>query len=175
MDALLLAARVGLSLAAVLGLMWWLSRRMQSSTHLRRRRRESLTVLGRQQLGKQSGVALIEASGRRLVIGYGEQGVTLLHDAGDVPTDDDDADGADASASRTTDLDGELMSLTNPDAAAASLVSRAAMAAPAPARSTSARMADARRPRSPLEGSILAPDTWRKAVVAAQERTTRRS
>ena len=78
MDTLILAARVGLSLAAVLGLMWWLSRRMQSSTLLRRRRRENLTVLGRQQLGKQSGVALIEASGRRLVIGYGEQGVTPL-------------------------------------------------------------------------------------------------
>ncbi len=172
METLILAARVGLSLAAVLGLMWWLSRRMQSSTLMRRRRRETLTVLGRQQLGGKSGVALIEASGRRLVIGYGEQGVTLLHDAGDVPEGDGDAD---ASASLAADLDGELMSLTKSDASDASGVSRAAMSAPAHARSTSARMADARRPRSPLEGSILAPDTWRKAVVAAQERTTRRS
>lgn len=169
MDTLLLAARVGLSLAAVLGLMWWLSRRMQSSTLLRRRRRESLTVLGRQQLGGKSGVALIEASGRRLVIGYGEQGVTLLHDAGDAPDHDEDGDAPSADASQSVDLDGELMSLTSADASHASLASRA------PARSTSARMADARRPRSPLEGSILAPDTWRKAVVAAQERTTRRS
>lgn len=172
MDTLLLAARVGLSLAAVLGLMWWLSRRMQSSTLLRRRRRESLTVLGRQQLGGKTGVALIEASGRRLVVGYGEQGVTLLHDAGDAPEDDV----VDTSVAATVeDLDGELISLTGHDAVAASPVSRAAFAAHAPARSTSARMADARRPRSPLEGSILAPDTWRKAVVAAQERTTRRS
>ncbi|NTV39343.1 MAG: flagellar biosynthetic protein FliO [Demequinaceae bacterium] len=139
---------------------------------MRRRRRESLTILGRQQLGKQSGVALIEASGRRLVIGYGEQGVTLLHDAGEAPAVDEDAD---ASTAHEADLDGELMSLTSSDAPVVSSVSRAAMAAPAPIRSTSARMADARRPRSPLEGSILAPDTWRKAVVAAQERTTRRS
>jgi flagellar protein FliO/FliZ len=171
-DTLILAARVGLSLAAVLGLMWWLSRRMQSSTLMRRRRRESLTVLGRQQLGKQTGVALIEASGRRLVIGYGEHGVTLLHDAGNAPEADEDLD---ASTPHAVDLDGELISLTNSDASNASLVNRAAMPAPAPARSTSARMADARRPRSPLEGSILAPNTWRKAVVAAQERTTRRS
>ena|GEM_PF-646919 len=176
METLILAARVGLSLAAVLGLMWWLSRRMQASTLLRRRRRESLVVLGRQQLGKQSGVALIEASGRRLVIGYGEQGVTLLHDAGEAPEpEEDDEDGDHEIASHTSDLDGEYMSLTNPGAAHASPVSRAAMAAHAPVRSTSARMADARRLRSPLEGSILAPDTWRKAVVAAQERTTRRS
>lgn len=172
MDTLILAARVGLSLAAVLGLMWWLSRRMQSSTLMRRRRRENLTILGRQQLGKQSGVALIEASGRRLVIGYGEQGVTLLHDAGEVPVADEDVD---ASTTDVADLDGELMSLTKDNASDALHVSRATMVAPAPARSTSARMADARRPRSPLEGSILAPDTWRKAVVAAQERTTRRS
>jgi len=171
-ETLILAARVGLSLAAVLGLMWWLSRRMQSSTLMRRRRRESLTVLGRQQLGKQTGVALIEASGRRLVIGYGEHGVTLLHDAGDAPVADEDLA---ASTPCAVDLDGELISLTNADASNASAVNRAAMPAPAPARSTSARMADARRPRSPLEGSILAPDTWRKAVVAAQERTTRRS
>lgn len=172
METLILAARVGLSLAAVLGLMWWLSRRMQSSTLMRRRRRENLTILGRQQLGKQSGVALIEASGRRLVIGYGEQGVTLLHDAGEAPVAEEDVD---ASTTDAGDLDGELMSLTNGNAPDASQVSRATMVAPAPARSTSARMADARRPRSPLEGSILAPDTWRKAVVAAQERTTRRS
>lgn len=172
MDTLILAARVGLSLAAVLGLMWWLSRRMQSSTLMRRRRRETLSVLGRQQLGGKSGVALIEASGRRLVIGYGEQGVTLLHDAGDAPESDEDVD---KSTSRGGGLDGELISLTKGDAVDASPVSRAAMSAPAHARSTSARMADARRPRSPLEGSILAPDTWRKAVVAAQERTTRRS
>lgn len=172
MDTLILAVRVGLSLAAVLGLMWWLSRRMQSSTLMRRRRCETLSVLGRQQLGGKSGVALIEASGRRLVIGYGEQGVTLLHDAGDAPESDEDVD---TSTSRSVDLDGELISLTKGDAADASPVSRAAMSAPAHARSTSARMADARRPRSPLEGSILAPDTWRKAVVAAQERTTRRS
>lgn len=172
METLMLAARVGLSLAAVLGLMWWLSRRMQSSTLMRRRRRETLTVLGRQQLGGKTGVALIEASGRRLVIGYGEQGVTLLHDAGDVPEEEETIDTA---APAAADLDSELMSLTSGSASAASLVSRAVKAVPVHVRSTSARMADARRPRSPLEGSILAPETWRKAVVAAQERTTRRS
>jgi len=175
-ETLILAARVGLSLAAVLGLMWWLSRRMQSSMTLRRRRRESLTVLGRQQLGKQSGVALIEASGRRLVIGYGEQGVSLLHDAGEVPeSEESDDEGTEAPLTDAVDFDGELMSLTKSGAPSAPSVSRAARSAHVPARSTSARMADARRPRSPLEGSILSPGTWRQAVVAAQERTTRRS
>ena len=173
METLILAARVGLSLAAVLGLLWWLSRRMQSSTTLRRRRREALVVLGRQQLGGKSGVALIEASGRRLVIGYGEQGVSLLHDAGEAPREDDAPDAA------RHDLDSELRSLTEdaePVAPSFAPVPPAALvAAQSSTRSTSARTADARRLRTPLEGSILAPDTWRKAVVAAQEWTTRRS
>lgn len=173
METLILVARVGLSLAAVLGLLWWLGRRMQSSTTLRRRRRESLVVLGRQQLAGKTGVALIEASGRRLVIGYGEHGVSLLHDAGDTPVEDED----DAHASRA-DLDLELVELTGQTPAEPRVLVPEAAArpvAPVHVRSTSARTADARRHRSPLEGSILAPGTWRKAVVAAQEWTTRRS
>ena len=170
METLLLVARVGLSLAAVLGLLWWVSRRMQASTALRRRRREALVVVGRQQLGGKSGVAVVEASGRRLVIGYGEQGVSLLHDAGEIPEEDEghELDSA--------ELDHELITLTSEgraDQVAAQQAMRAA--ASVPFRSTSARMADSRRPRTPLEGSILAPGTWRKAVVAAQEWTTRRS
>ncbi|MCB2412892.1 flagellar biosynthetic protein FliO [Demequina sp. TTPB684] len=171
METLILVARVGLSLAAVLGLLWWFSRRMQSSTTLRRRRREELVVLGRQQLGGKAGVALIEASGRRLVIGYGEHGVSLLHDAGEVAAPEPE-DTADAS-----DLDNELLTLTTEGGPAEQLSApvKARNDASVPARSTSARTADARRPRTPLEGSILSPGTWRQAVVAAQEWTTRRS
>jgi len=173
-DTLILVARVGLSLVAVLALLWWFSRRMQRSTSLKRRRRESLVVLGRQQLGGKAGVAIIEASGRRLVVGYGENGVSLLHDAGEVPAEDD----AEAPTSRD-DLDLELLDLTG--AAASEPLEAPVAPAPArigasvPTRSTSARKSDAQRHRTPLDGSILAPDTWRKAVVAAQEWTTRRS
>ena len=174
MDTLILVARVGLSLVAVLALLWWFSRRMQRSTTLKRRRRESLVVLGRQQLGGKAGVAIIEASGRRLVVGYGENGVSLIHDAGDVPVEDDEQ----VPASRD-DLDLELFDLTGPAAGenpgAPEAPASARIGAPVHTRSTSARKSDAQRHRTPLDGSILAPDTWRKAVVAAQEWTTRRS
>lgn len=165
MDTVLLLLRVGLSLAAVLGLLWWISRRAQASMGTRRRR-ASMAVVGRQQLGRRTGVALLEVEGRRLVVGYGEQGVTLLHDAGEAPEQPaasaaipDDASSLDSS---------ELIGL---DADSSSLVRTAA---PVPAHAVAARTADASRLRTPLEGSILAPDTWRKAVVAVQERTTRR-
>ena len=171
METVILVARVGLSLAAVLGLLWWFSRRMQSSTTLRRRRREELVILGRQQLGGKAGVALIEASGRRLVIGYGEHGVSLLHDAGEVPEQEQ------PDPTYRSDLDRELISLNSEGGPAqqSATPAKARNDASVPARSTSARTADARRPRTPLEGSILAPGTWRQAVVAAQEWTTRRS
>jgi len=173
METLILAARVGLSLAAVLGLLWWLGRRMQSSTTLRRRRREALVVVGRQQLAGKSGVALIEASGRRLVIGYGEHGVSLLHDAGDIPVEEEPV-----VKDKRSDLDLELFELTGESPAETSHLDAEVMApagAPVHIRSTAARTAEVQRHRSPLEGSILAPSTWRKAVVAAQEWTTRRS
>lgn len=174
MDTILLVARVGLSLAAVLGLLWWLGRRMQVTTTLRRRRREALVIVGRQQLGGKAGVAVIEASGRRLVIGYGEQGVNLLHDGGDIPLEEDEL----AAPATRIDLDRELIELTGANAVESVHLDtevKARASAPVHIRSTSARTADAQRHRSPLDGSILAPSTWRKAVVAAQEWTTRRS
>ncbi len=169
METLILLARVGLSLAAVLALLWWLGRRMQGSAALKRRRREGLVVLGRQQLGGKSGVALVEVDGRRLVVGYGEQGVSLLLDGG-AEASVDAQPGVEEIAQSTAELvpaQEPVVQIAEP--------AKVREAAPVHVRSTPARMAEVRRPRSPLEGSILAPDTWRKAVVAAQEWTTRRS
>jgi len=39
-----------------------------------------LEVAGRQELGRDSGVALVEAGGRRLLVGYAPRGVRLLAD-----------------------------------------------------------------------------------------------
>ena len=169
MDTVLLVLRVRLSLAAVLGLMWWLGRRMQA--RVGSKRRESLNVLGRQQLSRHSGVALIEAAGHRIVVGYGDDGVTFLHDAGEVP---DEAPAALGEARVELDVTG----FAHQEATVSELrvvdADSTTGAIPSPVRSTSARTADAQRHRSPLEGSILAPDTWRKAVATVQERTVRR-
>ena len=155
MDTLLLLLRVALSLAAVLALLWWVSRKVQAG--MAGRRRESpLHVISRQHLGRRSGIALIEVSGRQLVVGHSDQEVRLVHDAGDAPVE--------APAASVVPLQSVLH---EPDGT---------VAVPSdPARTMPARMADSSRFRTPLEGSILAPDTWRKAVVAVQERTTRRS
>lgn len=180
MDMLLLVLRVGLSLAAVLGLLWWLSRRMRTSASSRRR--EGLAIVGRQQLSRRTGVAMVEAAGRRLVVGYTDQGITLLHDAGEIPLEDPAAtsgeERVDVDLAHLDVADLDSTTLTTQDATVSELrvvdVAADPDVHPAPVRSTSARTADAQRHRSPLEGSILAPDTWRKAVATVQERTVRR-
>ncbi len=170
METLLLVVRVGLSLAAVLALLWWLSRRMRASTSIRRR--EGLAIVGRQQLSRHSGVAVVEAAGRRLVVGYTDQGISLLHDAGELPEEELSP----TSGEERVDLD--VATFADQDATVSELRVVDAMAGtevvPAPARSTSARTADARRHPSPLEGSILSPAVWRQAVATVQERTVRR-
>ncbi|WP_062517475.1 FliO/MopB family protein [Demequina gelatinilytica] len=166
MDTLLLVLRVGLSLVAVLGLMLWLSRKLQSNG--RTQRRATLSVVGRQQLTKRSGVALIEVDGRRLVVGYGDQGVSFLHDAGDAPEPEPEP------ASSTPETGGFDADLERALAAEAH-ASADPRTLPDNTHLTQARMADVPRQHAPLDGSILAPDTWRKAVVALQDRTIRRS
>lgn len=176
MESVLLVVRVGLSLAAVLTLMWWLSRRFGSTAT--RAARDTLTIVGRQQLTRRTGVAVVEAEGRRLVVGYSETGVTLMHDAGPAPEPELDA----APESRVElDIDSLSDSLSDSPSNLGRSASTVDEPGPMPAvdgdpvRSTSARTAAVRRFRMPLEGSILVPVTWRKAVAAVQERTTRRT
>jgi flagellar protein FliO/FliZ len=77
---LVLLLRVALTLACVLGLLWFVARRAQGgrSGAALRRRAPALTVLGRQSLGGRTAVALVEVAGRRLVLGVCEHGVALL-------------------------------------------------------------------------------------------------
>ncbi|GEO34494.1 FliO/MopB family protein [Cellulomonas aerilata] len=78
MDTALLGLRVVLSLACVLGLIWFAGRKLQGTAGVRRQRTVPLSVLGRQSLGKGAGVALVEVAGRVLLLGVGEQGVSVL-------------------------------------------------------------------------------------------------
>jgi flagellar biogenesis protein FliO len=84
MDTALLGLRVVLSLAVVLGLIWFAGRKLQGSAGMRKQRTVPLSVLIRQSLGKGAGVALVEVAGRVLLLGVGEQGVRVLTEV-DVP------------------------------------------------------------------------------------------
>ena len=77
-STLVLGLRVALALACVLGLLWYAGRRMSGTAHERRSRAAALTVVSRQSLGGRSALALVEVSGRRLLLGVSEHGVNLL-------------------------------------------------------------------------------------------------
>ncbi len=157
-STVVLMLRVLLSLAVVLGLLWWLARRTAGSRT--RTRQASVTVVGRQSLSRHSGVAVVEVEGRRLLLGVTDQGVSLLTELEQPavePADDRaEIDPAELAA---------MVGLDDPTTDAPATPVRPQPAARTPAVPT---------PRNPLEGSVLAPSTWRQAVVAVQERTIRR-
>ncbi|CAM3314460.1 flagellar biosynthetic protein FliO [Occultella aeris] len=76
MDSLLLALRVALSLACVLGLMWFAQRRLGRA---RTRRHGELQVVARQNLGGKAQVVLLETAGSRFLLGVTEHQVSVLH------------------------------------------------------------------------------------------------
>lgn len=89
-DTVLLGLRVVLSLAAVLGLLWFLARRFGDTSGGTRR---VISVVSRQNLTRRAGVAMIEVEGRTLLLGVSDAGVTLVSDLTDPVAAHGSADG----------------------------------------------------------------------------------
>ena len=83
MDALILGLRVVVALGAVLGLMWFLQRRLGQGAG-RRRADRALTIVSRQSLGQKASVVVVDAAGQRFLLGVTEHAVNVLH-TGDIP------------------------------------------------------------------------------------------
>jgi flagellar protein FliO/FliZ len=128
-DTLLLALRVALSLAAVLGVIWYIQRRVSKGARSRQGR--TITVVGRQGVGAKASVAVIDVDGKRFLLGVTEHSVNILH------TSDTPEAPAEAFSRALTEEGGDL-----------------AVEAVRPVSS------------SPLAGSILSPDTWRRAFAS---------
>ena len=88
MDALILGLRVLVALGAVLGLMWFLQRRLGQGTG-RRRADRALTVVSRQSVGQKASVVVVDAAGQRFLLGVTEHAVNVLH-TGDIPMEADE-------------------------------------------------------------------------------------
>lgn len=78
MDELLLVGRVLLSLACVVGLVWYLARRFGAGRTVHDDREPAVRVVDRQALTRGSGVAVVAVDNRRILVGFGEQQVTML-------------------------------------------------------------------------------------------------
>lgn len=186
-SSVVLVLRVAVSLAAVLGLLWWLARRTgarpagRGGSLLRPRTTVQLAVVGRQSLGGRSSVALVAVGERRLLLGVSEHGVTLLTEVAPEPAEPREREHREAldAAELERLLEQPIASADDLAAAGSNVGTASTVSTGSTAGTTTPSAPAARKPavpkqRNPLEGSILDATTWRQAVVAVQERTTRR-
>ena len=152
-----------LSLAAVLGALWFLQRRV-ARTQARRRDSEAITVLGRQGVGPKAQVVMIQTEDARYVLGVTEHGVSVVDRLPLKPPTSHDGtaqpvwSGSSSAASDAAEFDRIL---------AATALSETAGTAPTDTASGEPMLRRRVRHRNdPLRGSILSPETWRQTAEA---------
>lgn len=180
-ETLLVLLRVAVSLGVVIALIVYVGRRMSAGRAAERTREADVHVVGRQGLGRHSGVAVIAAGDRRLLVGFSDTSVQLLTELGPV-------------ASAPVGVPGERTGTKAARQAAVTTRTTAGSAAPSavvggtPGSSAAgSALAVVPHPRPALDdadhqsalagalaGSVLSPQTWRAAVRALQDRTVRR-
>lgn len=148
-DALGLALRVGLSLAIVLGLMWFVARVLMDK--MGGRATGAVELLTRQQVGRGASIAVVRVADRALVLGVTEHAVTMLGE----PIND-------LAAFATTPATPPGTSVVLSESAG-----RRPQDNPTPGALTAMS--------KPLAGSILSAATWRQALQVLRDRTVRRS
>ncbi|MDQ0094629.1 FliO/MopB family protein [Paeniglutamicibacter psychrophenolicus] len=171
MESIFLVLRVIISLAAVFGLLFYLRKRVLS--RFGTPRATQLSVVERQGLGPKSSVVLLDVQGRRYLLGVAESSISVLDsfEAPEpvVPDPLEEAGTPATMAERSRAFAQSLNALRQGPATTAAAEIRAgdggleqpattgaaAPASPAPAV-----------PTGPLAGSILSPETWRRAAAA---------
>ena len=184
MDSLILGLRVAVALGAVLGLIWLLQRRLGKGTG-RRRADAALSVVSRQSVGQRASVVVVDAGGRRFLLGVTEHAVNVLH-TGDIPEEAAEAQlteprrgGAGAAFAQILAGASSAAPVAAPDNALSSALTSARPGAPAgtpelPLSRRSSMHRDSHTPgrgaqpgtHVPLHGSILSGSTWKQAAAA---------
>ncbi|NRD26651.1 flagellar biosynthetic protein FliO [Frigoribacterium sp. VKM Ac-2836] len=191
MDTVVVGLRVVLSLGVVLALLWVLQKRLVKGGRAGTRATSQVSVVARQGVGAKASVVVVDVEGERLVLGVTESSVTVLA-AADRPVDagaltlvpEPTGAGAEPAAqeARVTPIAPvAFASVLSAESAAArdELPARPVDATPVELLRPrgAARRAAVSRPRDldarrrgrtakSLDGSILAPDTWRQAAAA---------
>lgn len=159
----MVGARVLLSLAAVLGLLIFMQRRIAKGSRRRERRANPVEVVARKGVGSKASVVVIDVDGARYLLGVTEHNVTVLNAAA-APQPTEPAVVAPAPAES---IDGaDELDLTEFDRM---LAAAAAEPVTTPLTRKQARLADepaaSGTGRTVAGGSILSPDTWRQTAA----------
>ncbi|MCP2032939.1 flagellar protein FliO/FliZ [Okibacterium sp. HSC-33S16] len=153
MDTLFVALRVILSLAAVLGLLWYAQRRLTRGKS-RSKAAELVTVVGRQGIGLKASVVVVDVDGKRFLLGVTEHAVNVLH-SDDVPALETATTAEVTSESPAKSFANTLAEVTD--------ISGAATAPTAPLRPRK------HQPSVQASGSILSPSTWKQTAAALRQ------
>jgi flagellar protein FliO/FliZ len=154
MDAVLTMLRVVVSLAAVLGVIWYLHRRVTRRQLRTKKKANPVTVVGKQGIAAKASVVVVDVDGRRLVLGVTEHSVNVLHSAEQVPV-------AEATfAAALAEADASEAAAVETDAGDAPRKPVPAVPSLAPAASSA--------PAGPVAGSILAASTWKLALTSVR-------
>ena len=173
MDTVFLALRVIVSLAVVLGVLWYLQKKLSKRGVGKTAAGKAVTLIGRQAVGPKASVAVVEIEGRRLVLGVTEHSVTVLHSA-EHPAE---RHLAERTAVHPFEVSmNEVQAPVYPDNVrpiTAPVPIRAVVSTPAAASGSPElrrpRGSHRSQPNSRIAGSILSPETWRQASAAIRE------
>ena len=83
MDTLVVAVRVFISLAVVLGLLWFLHRKLSVGVRTRGAG-NPIKVSGRQNFGQKASVVVVDLDGQRFLLGVTDHSINVLH-TGEIP------------------------------------------------------------------------------------------
>lgn len=183
MDSLILGLRVLVALGAVLGLIWFLQRRLlKGKGKGRRRANTTLTVVSRQTVGQKASVVVVDAGDKRFLLGVTEHAINVLHTS-DVPVELPEITTAQARFPGPAPVPAEgqeraperspapesfadiFRDAGGPQLADTELVDRGTRR-----RSEVHRRSELNKEPQPLHGSILAGSTWRQAAEAIRGR-----
>jgi flagellar protein FliO/FliZ len=156
MESLVVALRVALSLAVVFGLIWYIHRRLTRGGKARLAA-TPITVLGKQAVGQKASVVVVDADGKRFILGVTEHSITVIH-GGVAPA----AAFADVLAEATP---AEATPAGTPGSALETPRPVAVAARTAAAPLETGLVAPGSRVPGALGGSILSPSTWRQAAA----------
>lgn len=190
MDSFILGLRVLVALGAVLGLIWFVQRRLGKGKG-RRRADAALTVVSRQVVGQKASVVVVDSGDKRFLLGVTEHAVTVLHssDAPVVATEAVAATGPEAVEEQSTASFADLFrqasdqprsgrgeAVDGPVTGSIPVLRRRSELhrGSQPHRGLDgprdAGPREAGRPTPPMHGSILSASTWRQASDAFRGR-----
>jgi flagellar protein FliO/FliZ len=164
LESFFLVLRVIVSLAAVFGLLFYLRKRVL--TRFGSPRASQLSIVERQGLGPKSSVVLLDVQGRRYLLGVAESSISVL-DSFEAPepvvSESLEQAGvpatmAERSRAFASSLNAIRIGTVPPNDAHAGEATANGLSAPAVSPA----------PAGALAGSILSPDTWRRALAAAR-------